>query len=155
MYKRSDRGRDSMHIPRATWAVVGVLMLATAACSSSSSSSSSAAAPEGGIAATEADFSIALDSTSVPSGDVSFSIENQGPSAHEFVIVQTDLAPDALPVKDNEVEEDQLTIVDEAEDIAPSTTADLTTNLDPGSYVIICNVTAHYEQGMRAGLTVT
>lgn len=147
-----------MRIPRATWAVVGLLMLATAACSSSSSSSSAStggSASEGGIGATLMDFSIALDSTSVPSGDVSFSIENQGPSAHEFVIVQSDLAPDALPVKDNEVEEDQLTIVDEAEDIAPSTTADLTTSLDPGSYVIICNVTAHYEQGMRVGLTVT
>jgi uncharacterized cupredoxin-like copper-binding protein len=139
-------------------AVVGGLMLATAACSSSSSSSSAStggSASEGGIAATEADFSISLDSTSVPSGDVAFTIENQGPSPHEFVIVQTDLAPDALPVKDAEVEEDQLTIVDEAEDIAPSTSADLSTKLDPGSYVVICNVTGHYEQGMRVGLTVT
>jgi uncharacterized cupredoxin-like copper-binding protein len=147
-----------MRVPRATWAVVGVLMLATAACSSSSSSSSAStggSTSEGGVGATEMDFSISLDSTSVPSGAVDFTIQNQGPSAHEFVIVQTDLAPDALPVKDGEVEEDQLTIVDEAEDIAPNTSADLSTNLDPGSYVIMCNVTGHYQQGMHVALTVT
>jgi uncharacterized cupredoxin-like copper-binding protein len=148
-----------MRVPRSTWAVVGVLMLATAACSSSSSSSSSAStggsASDGSIGATEMDFSIALDATSVPSGDVDFTIQNQGPSTHEFVIVQTDLAPDALPVKDGEVDEKGLTIVDEAEDIAASTTADLPVTLDPGSYVIMCNITGHYEQGMHVGLTVT
>jgi uncharacterized cupredoxin-like copper-binding protein len=139
-------------------AVAAVFVAGMAACSSSSSSSSSAGstgASEGGIGATEKDFAISLAQSSVPSGDVTFNISNEGPSAHEFVVVESDLAPDALPVKDDEVEEDTLDSIGEQEDIAPNTTTDLTLTLDPGSYVVFCNITGHYEQGMYAGLTVT
>jgi uncharacterized cupredoxin-like copper-binding protein len=142
--------------------------LAMAACSSSSSSSSTAAgtssttateSPDTGsgdtVASTEKDFAITLDSTSVASGEVTFNITNEGPSLHEFVVIQTDLAPDALPVKDNEVQEDKVDGIGEQEDIAPGTSTDLSLKLDPGSYVVICNITGHYEQGMHAGLTVT
>ena len=137
-------------------AAVALALLGAVACSSSSSSSSSAGGSSPGtVSATEQDFSITLASSSGPAGSVTFNIANQGPSTHEFVIVQTDDAPDALPTKDGEVDEDKLTVVDEQEDIAPSTTATLTSNLDAGSYVIICNIPGHYEAGMRAGLTVS
>jgi len=140
--------------------------LAMAACSSDSSSSSagtsSTTATESpdsssgdNVASTEKDFAIALDPASVASGEVTFNITNEGPSVHEFVVVQSDLAPDALPVKDNEVEEDTLDAIGEQEDIAPGTSTDLSLTLDPGSYVVLCNITGHYEQGMYAGLTVT
>ena len=46
-------------------------------------------------------------------------------------------------------------MVDEAEDIAPSTTATLPIDLEAGSYVIICNLPGHYQQGMNVGLKVT
>jgi uncharacterized cupredoxin-like copper-binding protein len=85
---------------------------------------------------------------------VTFNISNEGPSTHEFVIIKSDDAPDALPTKDGEVEEDKLDAVDEQEDIAPGTTAELTTELEAGSYVIICNITGHYEAGMRTAFTV-
>jgi uncharacterized cupredoxin-like copper-binding protein len=141
---------------RVTIAVAAFAMLGAVACSSSSSSTSSSAGGDtGGVSATEKDFSIDLGSSSAPAGSVTFNITNDGPSAHEFVIVQTDDAPDALPVKDSEVEEDKLTVVDEQEDIAPSTTATLTTDLEAGSYVIICNVTGHYEAGMHTAFTVS
>lgn len=52
------------------------------------------------------------------------------------------------------MEEDGLNVVDEQEDIAPSTTGVLETNLDAGSYVIICNLPGHYDQGMHAAFTV-
>jgi len=71
------------------------------------------------------------------------------------VVIQTDDAPDALPVKNGTVDEGGLTIVDENEDIAPSTTATLSVDLKAGSYVIICNLPGHYEQGMHAGFTVS
>jgi uncharacterized cupredoxin-like copper-binding protein len=150
-----------LHTRRALFALVAVLAIASVACSSDSSSSSAgttATSPAGGgtaIAATEKDFSIALDSTEVAAGEVTFTINNEGPSAHEFVVVATDTAPGDLPVKDGLVEEDGITVVDEAEDIAPSTTASLPIDLEAGSYVIICNLPGHYEQGMHVGLTVT
>jgi len=142
---------------RITIAAGALALVAAVGCSSSSSSSSSSAggSDTGGVSATVKDFSIDLASSSAPAGSVTFNISNEGPSAHEFVILKTDDAPDALPVKDNEVEEDKLDLIDEAEDIAPSTTAPLTTDLEAGSYVIICNLPTHYEQGMHAAFTVS
>ncbi len=150
-----------LHTRRVLFVLVAMLAIASVACSNDSSSSSAgttATSPAGGgtaIAATEKDFSIALDSTEVAAGEVTFTINNEGPSAHEFVVVATDTAPGDLPVKDGLVEEDGITVVDEAEDIAPSTTASLPIDLEAGSYVIICNLPGHYEQGMHVGLTVT
>jgi len=138
-------------------AVVALALLGAVACSSSSSTSSSSAGgtDTGGVSATEKDFSIELGSSTAPAGSVTFNISNEGPSAHEFVIIKTDDEPDALPVKDGAVEEDKLDAVDEQEDIAPSTTATLTTDLEAGSYVIICNVPGHYEAGMHTAFTVS
>jgi uncharacterized cupredoxin-like copper-binding protein len=140
--------------------LVAALAIVAAACSSSSSSTSAAASSTsstGGstIAATEKDFEISLDPSTASAGEVTFDISNEGPSTHEFVIVQSDLAADKLPVKDGLVSEDAVTVVDEAEDIAPSTTADLTVDLDAGTYIIICNIVGHYEQGMHTTLTVS
>jgi uncharacterized cupredoxin-like copper-binding protein len=140
---------------RITIAAAAVALVGAVGCSSSSSSSSSAGgSDDGGVAATEKDFEIDLASSTAPAGSVTFNISNEGPSIHEFVIIKTDQAPDALPVKDGEVDEDQLQVVDEQEDIAPSTTGVLTTNLDAGAYVIICNIPGHYQQGMHAAFTV-
>ena len=140
---------------RLTIAVAAVAMLGAVACSSSSSSSSAGGTDTGGVSATEKDFAIDLASTSAPAGSVTFDISNEGPSAHEFVVIQTDDAPDALPTKNGAVDEDNLTIVDEAEDIAPSTTTTLTVDLEAGSYVIICNVPGHYEAGMHTAFTAS
>ena len=141
---------------RITIAAAAIALAGGVGCSSSSSSSSSAGGSEAGdISASEKDFSIGLSAASPPAGSVTFNISNEGPSTHEFVIIKTDDAPDTLPVKDNEVQEDGLNVVDEQEDIAPSTTGVLQTNLGAGSYVIICNLPAHYESGMHTAFTVT
>jgi uncharacterized cupredoxin-like copper-binding protein len=141
---------------RITIAATALALLGAVACSSSSSSSSSVGGSgSGGVSATEKDFAIDLASSSAPAGSVTFNISNEGPSTHEFVILQTKDAPDALPTKDGKVDESQVTLVDEQEDIAPSTTATLTTNLDAGSYVIICNLPGHYEAGMHTAFTVS
>jgi uncharacterized cupredoxin-like copper-binding protein len=134
-------------------AIVCALGLAAAGCSSSSSSSSAA---EGGIAATEQDFSISVSPSSTAAGDISFTITNNGPSTHEFVIIKSDEDPASLEVGDDEtVPEDSLDVVDEQEDIAPGTAPTLTTDLEAGSYIFICNLPTHYEQGMHVGFTVT
>ena len=85
------------------------------------------------------DFSITTPAT-FPAGDIAFGIQNDGPSAHEFVIIRTDDAPDAFPVENGEIPEDQVDLVDEAEDIAPGTDTSLSANLTAGSYVLVCNL---------------
>ena len=145
-----------LRMRRASYALVAALAIATVACSSDSSSSSgSDTSTSGEVASTVKDFSITLDPTEVAAGQVKFSINNEGPSTHEFVVVQTDTAPGDLPVDGALVSEDGIDVIGEAEDIPPSTTVDLVLTLEAGQYVIICNIEGHYAQGMNAGLTVT
>jgi uncharacterized cupredoxin-like copper-binding protein len=112
------------------------------------------------VSATEKDFSISLDSSTASSGSVTFDIKNEGPSLHEFVVFKTDLAEDQLPTKTESgatiVDEEGQGVqhIDEVEDINPDATEQLTVNLQPGKYVVICNLPAHYMQGMHASLTV-
>ena len=113
---------------------------------------------DGGVGATLADFSITLDSDSAPAGDVTFDVSNDAGQTHEFVVFQTDLAPDQLPTnEDGDVDEEGegVTLVDEIEDIEAGSSESLTVNLDAGSYVLICNLPGHYEQGMHAGFTAS
>ena len=112
----------------------------------------------GGIEVTLADFSVTLGSTSASAGDVAFDVTNDAEQTHEFVVVQTDLAEDALPTDENgDVSEagEGMEVVDEIEDIEAATSASLTVSLDAGSYVLICNLPGHYRQGMHASFTVS
>jgi uncharacterized cupredoxin-like copper-binding protein len=144
-----------------------VVALASVSCGSdngdgSSGSGTAGGDSEGSVSATEKDFAIGLDPSSANDGSVSFDIQNQGTATPEFVLFKTDLAADGLPTTKDEngatiVDENGkgLDLVDEAEDIASGASATLTVNLDAGSYVAICNLPGHYQQGMRAELTVS
>jgi uncharacterized cupredoxin-like copper-binding protein len=113
----------------------------------------------GGIQTTLQDFSITMDPVSASAGEMTFEITNAGPSVHEFVVLSTDLASGALPTDDtgsvDEAGAPGITLVDEVEDIAAEATPSLTVQLDPGSYVMICNLPGHYGQGMHASFTVS
>ena len=93
-----------------------------------------------------------------PAGPVTFHIKNGGTTLHEFVVVRTDLSAGKLPVASSapEVDEDSedLTSVDEVENIAAGSTADLKVDLPAGHYVVICNVPGHYSAGMHTDFTV-
>ena len=113
---------------------------------------------EGEINATLKDFSIALDKSSAAQGEVEFKIKNNGPSAHEFVVVKTDLDAAKLPYNESDAtvdeESSEFQPIDEKEDIDPKKSTELDVTLEPGHYVIFCNVPAHYSQGMRVNFTV-
>ena len=124
-----------------------------AGCGGSGGSTAQPSGPAS-IAATEKEFSISLDSNKISSGDVSFTVSNSGTIVHEFVVVKTDKPADQLPQASGEVDEDQLTAVDEVEDIEPGASPNLDVHLDPGHYVVLCNIPGHYAAGMHADLTV-
>src|SRR5262245_22210359 len=136
-------------------ALMGATVLVAGACGNDSGSGGNS------VPATLKDFAIALDSSSVSSGEVTFSVKNDGPSVHEFVVFNTDLASDQLPTTEEngvpivDEEGEGVTAVDEIEDIAVGSTQELKVTLQPGSYVVICNLPGHYEQGMNAQLTGT
>jgi uncharacterized cupredoxin-like copper-binding protein len=143
-----------MRVPRLSLTILAALGLVLPACSGSTEPPAGRAG-DGTIGTTVRDFAITLEEHSTPAGSTTFDITNDGPSTHEFVVFRTDLAEDALPVDGATVSEDDLDLVDEAEDIAPGVGATLAVDLDPGAYVVICNVEGHYRAGMHASLTVT
>lgn len=112
--------------------------------------------PEAGstvISTTVDDDSIGLDPQTADASAVSFEITNGGSVVHEIEVFagsQTDL-PVGLGLADTT----GLSLVDEVEDIIPGGSVTLNLDLEPGDYVIICNLPGHYQLGMVNSLSVT
>ena len=86
-------------------------------------------------------------------GDVTFDVQNEAEQTHEFVVIKTDLAEDALPLNDEGVDEEGEG-VEVIDDVESGGSQSLTVDLDAGSYDLICNLPGHYAQGMHAPFTV-
>lgn len=89
----------------------------------------------------------------VPAGKVTFVVRNAGKMKHEFVVVRTDAAPNALPVKGAQASE--AGTKGEIKAFGPGGTKRLTLTLAPGKYVLICNLPGHYKAGQRLAFVVT
>jgi len=144
-------------------AFLGVAALVLAGCSGGA-----AASPTPKVTAvnvTLSEWAIGENVTTAPAGQVKFSVANNGPAdVHEFVVIKTDLSLISLPTDATGVVNEDATglePVDEIEDLAVGATEDLVVTLEPGSYVLICNIyddathEAHYQMGMRNSFTVT
>ncbi len=115
------------------------------------------------VRVTLAEWTLELSVSSVAAGDIYFLVDNLGPEhPHEFVIIRSDLAADALPtIHDGSVPEDAVELVGEIEEFASASSASMVFNLTAGKYVLICNVVetegdleSHYREGMRAVFVV-
>lgn len=128
---------------------------------SAAQSAAQSAAASGGAGTTVtaglSEFKIDLGATSAPAGAVTFALSNDGTTVHEFVVFQTDLAADKLPLSSDGTEVDEegagLTAIDEVEDVAVGAKPNLAVTLPAGHYVVMCNLPAHYTSGMRAEFT--
>ena len=102
------------------------------------------------------EWSLTPDKTSVPSGGETFVATNAGTVKHELVVIKTDLAPDSLKLSGDEVDEKASgQKIGEIEEFSPGKTERATFNLQPGKYVLFCNIPDHYRQGVRTGFEVT
>ncbi|MEX2459549.1 MAG: hypothetical protein WD770_11270 [Actinomycetota bacterium] len=113
------------------------------------------------VATTVRDFSITLAPANAAAGEVTFDVTNQGPSAHQFWVYETDLAPEALPAdptglgRVNEFGPGYNALLFTFDDIASGERRSFELDLDAGRYVIICNIPGHYVRGMHAAFTVS
>jgi uncharacterized cupredoxin-like copper-binding protein len=107
----------------------------------------------------ERDFGIHLSRITLSAGRYVFVDTNRGPSPHELVMWKTTDPATQLPLRSNHrVNEDSPTLksaLDSGTSLNPGETRLLTTTLDPGHYVIVCNLPGHYIAGMRVDITVT
>lgn len=102
------------------------------------------------------EWTIAADKTAVPAGPVQFVAANHGTVVHEMVVVKTESPASALGVVNGTVDEAAAgQVIGEVEEFSPgSATRSGAFSLQPGSYVLLCNVTGHYGHGMRLAFTV-
>jgi uncharacterized cupredoxin-like copper-binding protein len=153
---------------------MAVALAGSVACNSSKKSSPVATQTEvkatatgsGAISAKLVEYGIHLSSAPTKAGDVTFNVQNIGATTHEVVVLRTDSAANALPKKpDGSADEvgQGVTNVGETDDMDAGTTKDLTVDLQPGHYVLICNVVqsvtgqtiSHYQKGMYTEFDIT
>lgn len=90
-----------------------------------------------------------------PAGTVTFNAINEGVLPHNLRLVRTGLAPDALPVNSSTymVDEARLEVLAASRDLGAGESEALTVELQPGSYVLFCNVPTHYQAGLYIGFS--
>lgn len=159
------------------FAVVLVCLLSSAfACSSSNKASPSTSGAKAGTAppgtsaqgpvtATLVEYAIQLSKMPGNARSVTFNVKNIGATEHELVVLKTDFAATDLPTKnDGSVDEagTGVTNVGETGDMPAGGSKPLTVDLQPGHYVLICNIVqtangrtvSHYQKGMTTEFTV-
>jgi hypothetical protein len=101
--------------------------------------------------------------SSARAGKIYFLVRNEGPDdPHEFVVVRTSRPVDELPIVDGAVDESLVNVIDQLEPFTPGTTASIELDLEPGDYVLLCNIAeveegeieSHVELGMRTAFKV-
>lgn len=110
------------------------------------------------------EWRIVTDVSRVKAGEVTISVQNRGRETHELVLLKSDMPHDQLPLQiRGGINEDIAgTVVDEIEDIGPGTQRKMTVMVEPGNYIILCNMVEmeegqreeHYAMGMRTPLKV-
>ena len=106
------------------------------------------------------DFAFELDKTSARAGTVTFKLSNQGATVHALTVLKTDLEPGELPttnvggVPAVDTKAQGIQVLGEKPNVPAGGSDSLTVNLQPGAYVLICNIPNHYALGMHAAFTV-
>ena len=82
----------------------------------------------------ETEFKIALPSTQLKAGKITFQVKNEGKIPHDLAVKQTGDKTALIPA---------------------GGTAELTVTLQPGTYLLYCTVPGHEAAGMKLDITVT
>lgn len=86
------------------------------------------------VNATEKDFAIAMDTSLVKPGTVTFKLKNTGPSPHNIGVKELNQFSATIDANQS---------------------AEVKIDLKPGTYTVICNVPGHEQLGMTTKLTVS
>lgn len=111
-----------------------------------------------GLDMSRATMGIKLSRVSVPAGDVTFETTNTSKDTiHEMIVMYLADSTKPLPYIDNEnrVDEDKAGDKGEVSELDPGKSGSLTVPLQPGKYLLICNVPGHYAAGMWTEFVVT
>jgi uncharacterized cupredoxin-like copper-binding protein len=94
---------------------------------------------------------------SVPAGEVTFVATNRSSDyVHEMIVAKVADPAKPLPyvTADTKVDEEAAGHLGEVSELDPGKSGKLTLTLEPGTYVLYCNIPGHYMAGMWATITV-
>jgi len=100
------------------------------------------------------DYNVVPNVASVRAGQTKIGVRNRGSQPHDLVVLRTDLAPGNLPYDAGRAKAGEPGLVARTKELRAGGTAAVTATLEPGQYVLICNVAGHYGLGMRSALKV-
>jgi uncharacterized cupredoxin-like copper-binding protein len=128
-------------------------------CSLLSAACAAPGASAGGthVRVSEREYSVTPDTTQVPSGKVTFDVNNAGTMTHEMDVLRTDLPAMSIPEgAAGTVNEDSSGVknVGEVDNLSPGKTESVTVDLQPGRYLLVCNQPGHLRLGMWSELNV-
>jgi uncharacterized cupredoxin-like copper-binding protein len=134
-----------------SFAIGPVIVVLLAACGGGAS-----AAPSE-VSASLTSYAITLSANTAKAGEVVFHVKNVATDLpHEFLVVQTNLAADKLPMNaEGIVDEEKLGETHELTQMDPGKGGDLTLKLAAGHYLLMCNLPGHFPAGMHTEFTVT
>ena len=102
-------------------------------------------------------MSVVAEPQTVPAGEVSFVATNKSPDfVHEMILLKITDPTKPLPfvAADQKIDEDAAGHLGEVSELDPGKSGTLTIKLDPGTYMLLCNVAGHYMAGMWTTITV-
>jgi len=119
------------------------------------------AAPADAVVASMVEWAIDAP-TEYSAGEITFTPTNNGNFPHEFVVIQGD-GYDSLPLAEGgAVIEDELpdgALIDRTDRLSGGESTDLTVTLEPGNYVLLCNLgggsNSHAGRGQTLDITVS
>jgi nitrite reductase (NO-forming) len=119
-------------------AMLAVILACSASLSLGDSSRDEVIGNEGGatVNVEAKDFSFALDASQAEAGAITFVVQNNGSTQHDFAI------------RSNGVEQ-------KTPMIRPGESARFTVELEPGAYSYVCTIPGHEQLGMNGNFTVT
>ena len=129
-------------------ATVSMALLLVTACSSGGES--------GGVAVTLDEFSVKAKPAAADAGETTFEVRNTGSVEHDFIVLDTDKDADDLPLKKGKVDT-KASGIEEIGHVHTIGSGESTTekvDLDPGTYLLICNVEGHFQSGMHTPFEV-
>jgi len=102
-------------------------------------------------------MSVTASPSTVPAGEVTFVASNKSADfTHEMILVKISDLHGPLPyvAADTRVDEDAAGHLGEVSELEPGQGGSLSMKLDPGTYMLFCNLPGHYMAGMWTTITV-
>ena len=103
------------------------------------------------------EFYIRSNKSSEISGEITFVAINVGAIPHELLVIKTNTPSNSLPLKGAEMDEGyagEIMARINPEELGAGEYSQISTTLESGAYVLVCNIPGHYSAGMYANLII-